>query len=79
MREITTARDHALFASELLRNLDKLEAQVADLSDDQRLQMVVSGGIRRHNADVQYTVAFAQAHAATALALAFTTTEVEHA
>ena len=67
---------HARYASELLVRLAELERQVDEASEDDKLQMVASGGIKRFNADAQHTVQCALAHALTGLALRHSREEV---
>lgn len=74
-RELTTAREHALYASELLNGVEARLKNLDSLSEDQRLQMAATGGFSRSNADIAFTVTCAQAHATVALAL--TSTEEE--
>jgi hypothetical protein len=67
-----TAREHAVIASELLASEERYARQLEALTPEQRLQMVATGAVRQSNADREWTVALAQAHAVTALALAST-------
>lgn len=64
-----TAREHARRASEILAALAAKEEQVANLSPDEHLQMVVQGGYTRLNKDAEYSVSVATAHALAALAV----------
>lgn len=64
-----TPAEHAERAATLLAGLDTLEQRLEDMSDEDRLQMVVSGGYTRANRDMHYTVELAHAHALTAIAL----------
>jgi predicted hotdog family 3-hydroxylacyl-ACP dehydratase len=63
------AREHAERAASLLAGVDRLEAHVESLDEQQRLELVVAGGIARVNADLRYSLDVAIAHALTALAL----------
>lgn len=69
---MSEARRHAITASELLTQVESHEERLRGLSDDERLQMVVTGGFSRANADKKWTVEVATAHALVALALSQT-------
>jgi conjugal transfer/entry exclusion protein len=64
-----TAREHAIFASQLLDNLQDWQDQLQNLTPDQRLQMSVTGGVKQVNAAMEFTLASAQAHGLAALAM----------
>ena len=68
----STAREHAIIASELLASLERLEQRLKDISADEHLQIAASGGFDRINRNIAHTVALAGAHAQTAIALAAT-------
>lgn len=69
----TTAREHAIRASELLNGVDAVDEHMANLTPDEYLQQViVGGGAKRHNAQMVFWRDLALAHAQTALALAAT-------
>jgi hypothetical protein len=53
----------------LLESTERLSEKLTNLTSDERLQMVATGGFRRANADLDWTVKLATAHALTALAL----------
>lgn len=71
---LSDARKHAVTASELLESTERFSDQLANMSDDQRLQMAVTGGFTQANQDMRWTVELATAHALAALALAQTET-----
>lgn len=68
-----TAYEHATLASELLHGVHTMSARLDNLTDDQRLQMVINDGFTRMNKDMRWTAELALAHALTALALDLTT------
>lgn len=68
-RDFEDSRRHALTASELLNNVEELEAKLRNLSADERLQLHATGRVRGVNEDLRWTVQLALAHAVTALAL----------
>lgn len=70
------ARDHAITASELLVSAERFSDRLEQMTMDERLQMHVTGGMTRANADLRWTVELAQAHALTALALERTEVEL---
>lgn len=72
---MSDARRHAVTASELLALTERLTEQLDALTDDERLQMIVTGGMEKSNTDLHWTVEVATAHAVTALALAATEQE----
>jgi hypothetical protein len=66
------ARDHAVTASQYLANIDAYADQLRTLDNDQRLQMIATGGFTRVNADQEWTAKLALAHALAAIALKLT-------
>lgn len=72
--EANTAREHALRASELLNEIDRVQEEAREFLDDpdRRAQAMISGGIKQHNERMKWTLDVAHAHATTALALAAT-------
>lgn len=69
---IPEARGHAVKAATLLDALAATEAQVDAMTEDQRLQAIAMGAIKRFNDSARYTVDLATAHALAALALHLT-------
>lgn len=69
-----TPREHAITASQLLTNVaDANERMEEHLSDPSRHpEAVATGAVRQHNAQVDFTLKVALAHALAALALAAT-------
>lgn len=63
------ARRHAITASELLEQLDVYRDRLKNMTDDERLQLAAAGAVSQLNADMQFTIDLAAAHAATAIAL----------
>lgn len=61
---------HALKAQELLDAVRIRSEKLEQLTEDERLQMVVSGGFAKSNRDLEWTVELAKAHALTASAIA---------
>lgn len=72
---MSTAREHAVVASELLDSLDRFAERLRTLTPDEHLQAVASGGIQQANRNMQFTIDLAAAHAAAAQALTVTETE----
>jgi len=68
------ARAHAERADRLLEAVANAEERVSALSEDDHLQLAVSGGIKRFNADQKWTADLAVANALVAIALALTDT-----
>jgi hypothetical protein len=66
---VKTAYQHAVEASSLLEGVSSYSDRLEKLTADERLQMAVTGGFKKVNADMQFTIDLAQAHALTALAL----------
>jgi len=66
------AREHAIKASVLLEGIDRLSDKLENLSEDERLQMTVTGGFKRTNMDLDWSCRLALAHALTAHALTVT-------
>lgn len=66
------ARRHAITASEMLGGAERFSERLTNLTPDERLQMAVTGGFSRANADLKWTIDLAVAHALSALALALT-------
>ena len=64
-----TAREHARMASELLEGFESASLRLEELTPDERLQMQVTGGFTRTNANLEWTARLATAHALTAQAL----------
>jgi hypothetical protein len=50
---MTEARRHAITASELLAGAERFTERLANMTPDERLQMVATGGITRANADLK--------------------------
>lgn len=71
-RGYTTAREHALRASELLNGIDRQAEVMSNLNPDEHLQMVAMGGIAHHNQQIEFWRNLALAHAQAAIALAMT-------
>ena len=69
---MSTAREHAIIASELLDGERALEARLDNVTEEERLQMIATGQVGRINADRKFAVDVALAHALTALAMAQT-------
>lgn len=65
-----TAREHAEQASRLLVSIAERERELDELDEHDRLAASVSGAFTRYNRNVEHTIALAQAHALTAIALA---------
>lgn len=65
-------RRHAITASELLASTERFSDRLANMTPEEQLQMTVSGGFSRANADLRWTVELAATHALAALALAAT-------
>lgn len=72
---MTEAREHALIASQYLVNLDTFAEKLRGMDAEQRLHMFATGGIKQANADQEYTLQVATAHALAAIALALTEDE----
>jgi hypothetical protein len=68
----TLAAEHAEVAQSLLRGIKAYSKRLAEMTDDERLQMVVGGGMGRANDDLRWTAELAIAHALTAIALQLT-------
>jgi len=68
----TTAREHAIRASELLNQIDHWTERMENLTPDEEIQLRVTGGVRRFNTQIEFSRDLALAHAQTALALAAT-------
>jgi hypothetical protein len=68
----TTAREHAVRASELLNVIDAVDERMQNLTEEEHVQLLITGGIKRHNMQVEFTRDLALAHAQAALALAAT-------
>jgi hypothetical protein len=68
----TTAREHAIRASELLNGVDHLDDRLQNMSEDERLRVYIAGGNAKANAQMTFWRDLALAHAQTALALAAT-------
>ena len=68
----TTAREHAVRASELLNGIDTLDQGMHDMTAEQQIDMLVAGGFGKHNRQVEFWRDLALAHAQAALALAAT-------
>ena len=66
------ARTHAVTASQLLGNADEFSRALQTQTAEQRLHMIASGGVERANADLDYTIRVATAHALAAIALHMT-------
>jgi hypothetical protein len=66
-----TAAEHVAQARSLLGGAAALEEELATLSPERYLELAVSGSFPRMNASLRWTVDLAQAHALTALAIAF--------
>jgi hypothetical protein len=73
---IEGASSHAAKASALLATLARQEEELADLNAERDLELAVSGGYARLNADRRWTLELAIANALTAIALELTV-EVE--
>jgi len=68
----TTAREHAIRASELLNGVDEYDQQLQRLDEAERLHMIAAGATSAANAQMEFWRDLAVAHAQTALALAAT-------
>lgn len=69
---MSTAREHAVMASQLLDNLAAADERLRSLTPDEFLQAQVTGGVARANRNMDYTTRLAGVHALTALALVHT-------
>ena len=63
------AADHARIASTLLESIDTFQQRIRAMSPEERLAFAAGGGVKIANADIDYTIALAQAHALTASAM----------
>jgi hypothetical protein len=72
--DITTAREHALRASELLDILDRRQRDAVEHLDDpmRRTEAMATGEITRFNRDQNWLLRVSAGHAQAALALAQT-------
>jgi hypothetical protein len=73
---VSTARDHAVTASELLDQISRVDEQLDQLDEMQRLERGVTGATRHYNEQVRFLVELASAHACAAIALQLTEAEV---
>lgn len=67
-----TAHQHATLASMLLETENELDARLAALSPEERIQYAALGQTTRLNRDRQFSIELAQAHALAAIALVLT-------
>ena len=56
------AREHALKASVLLEGIDRLSERLENMSEEDRMQMAVTGGFKRTNMDLDWSCRLALAH-----------------
>lgn len=63
------AAAHARRASELLVGVERRLSLVNDLTDEQHLQMIATGGFKQHNSEVETSLTLARNHALTSLAM----------
>ena len=61
--------DHARMASSLLVGIEQVQDRLDNLTEDERLQRVVSGAVRSTNESIKWTTQLAIAHALTAIAM----------
>jgi hypothetical protein len=66
---MSTAREHAIIASELLDKEDQIEAELRKKTPLELLELAATGAIRDLNRDREYSISLAQAHALTAIGL----------
>lgn len=69
------AAHHAELAARLLAGIAALDERLENLTDEDRLELAVSGGLARANADLRWTAELAIAHALTSIALALASGE----
>jgi len=63
------AAGHARRAGELLERVERRLKLMEDLTPDQHLQMVASGGFKQHNSEIETSLTLARDHALTSLAM----------
>jgi hypothetical protein len=71
-QRITTAHEHAVFASELLNGISALSHRLENLTEHDHLQAAATGALLKANSDLRWTRDLAAAHAAVAIALGLT-------